>query len=207
MKTVLNVVKIACLAALTVLFFACEGPEGPIGPAGPAGPQGEQGAQGAQGEQGAQGDKGDQGDPGPQGPQGEEGNANVKSYTYSISGTDWSAFSGITKTANLTVPAIDQDIVDNGAVHVYWGTGGGYRALPFTFLVSTGGLRSLFYLYTAGNVELEYKEQGISGGPSTFTYNGTFKVVVVEGKAGKNSPDINWDSYEEVAKFYGFSLK
>jgi hypothetical protein len=211
MKTVLNLVKVIFIASLTMVFLSCEGPEGPIGPQGPQGEQGVQGIpgddgpEGPQGAQGPQGPQGPQGDVGPQGPQGPEGNANVKSYTFTVNNSDWSAVSGITRTADLALAAITQGIVDDGAVHVYWETNGGYRALPFVFLVTSGGMRSLYYEYTVGNIELIYKEQDLTS-PGTFTYNGTYKVVVVEGTAGKNAPEIDWDSYEEVAMYYGFSL-
>ena len=208
MKTFMNFFKVTFIAALTVIFFSCEGPLGPEGPIGPQGPQGELGVQGEKGDQGdtgAQGDKGDKGDTGAQGPQGEEGNANVKSFTFQIASTDYvtNPTNSSWEEVDLAVSDITQDIVDNGSVHTYISfNADGYRSLPFTFITNDGITRSVFDMHRVGFVKI--RSLATDGLP--VKYQGTFKVVVIEGRAGKMDAGINWDSYEEVAKYYGFSL-
>lgn len=191
MKTFLNVLKISFITVLAVFFMGCEGPEGPRGPSGADGTDGTNGATGAPGQDGQNGQNG------------EDGNANVKSYTFSVDADDWTDPTGAANQNEFTlqVPAITQDIVDNGAVHMYLPDSGGWRAMPFTFISSSNSddVRSLIYIHRVGEILCR---QYLSDAAPNFTYVGPFKVIVVAGEAGKKAPDLDWSNYEEVAAYY-----
>ena len=116
---------ILVVAALALMFGACEGPEGPAGltgTAGAAGAQGQQGAQGTQGSTGAdgtQGGDGDQGAAGPQGDQGEQGTTGqegpqgpagvtIITQTGQLSGSDYLGLYFYFQNANISDSSVVQ---------------------------------------------------------------------------------------------------
>ena len=167
---------------------ACEGPEGPIGPQGDPGPQGPAGVTGAQGP------------PGSQGPNGADGNANVRSFIIPVSAADYADNPSTPdwKEVTLSVPAITQSVVDNGMVAVYLSFAEGWRALPFTFNAGSE-TTSIFHFHSLGQVLL----RATSNDGDPIKYAGNFKIVVVDGFAGKNMPELNWEDYEEIAAYFG----
>ncbi|MEM7368986.1 MAG: hypothetical protein AAF587_10345 [Bacteroidota bacterium] len=202
MKTFHFSVKLLLIALFAALFSltSCEGPEGPIGPQGPEGPAGQAGATGPAGADGADGATGATGATGQQGASGQNGNANVKSYTFTVGNSDYSADNKVT----LDVPAITQDIVDNGVVLVYWQSSDGWRLLPFTFITSSGlTTRTLMSNYSLAQVVLQLRTIPVD---NTFKYTGTFRIVVIEGNAGKKGYDVDFSDYEAVINYFGLSL-
>jgi hypothetical protein len=121
-KLIIKYLSIIVIAMLLIVVTGCEGPEGPTGPEGPQGEQGPAGPLGPAGEDGEDG---------------EDGNANV---IYS----DWIALSTLSAPADTTVlsrnytrwhiPAeqLSQEIIDGGAVLVYFRLLGMITQLPYT---------------------------------------------------------------------------
>lgn len=187
--------------SLLVALTACEPVEGPVGP---------QGAPGEQGPQGIQGPQGPQGEQGPAGQDGQDGNVDVKSYSFQISSADY--VEGSTGSAEYfevakQMPAITQDVADNGLVMVYYKHSiDGWRALPFTFHYSTGSSAgkstSLMFFFDVGMLTI----RAWATDTDPLKYSGTFRAVIAPGTAGKNTPYINWLDYYEVAEYYGLSL-
>jgi hypothetical protein len=146
---------------LLVMGAACSGKDGAAGPAGPTGPTGAQGPAGTAGAAGTNGTNGINGT------DGADGNANVRSTV--VSNVTLSA-GGLTL---ISVPAITDDIVDNGAVLVYVrlvGFGGYWDALPV--YSGAGGVLIRVSHITTGQVWLH---------TSSVTANRDVRVVTIAG--------------------------
>ena len=83
------------------------------------------------------------GDVGPAGQNGKDGNANVASQEFVIGPSDWTAFgtfgqAGFGYATSIAVPYITQDILDQGAIMVYYRSinTSNYTALPFTIPIN-----------------------------------------------------------------------
>ena len=146
------------------------GPEGPVGPAGPDGPQGP------------------------------IGNANVDTYTYILS--NWTEFGtagtpGQGYFATASVPEITSNIMNTGVVLAYIDNGAGaWFALPYTYIYATW-TRQWLYAYKLGSIEFQKQDDdGFTLDPGTQT----FKVVIMDGSAKKDNPDIDYTNYIEVAE-------
>ncbi|HAL80833.1 MAG TPA: hypothetical protein DCO83_00230 [Mucilaginibacter sp.] len=122
----------------------------------------------------------------PQGHRGRAGDAIVSSYlltgiTVAVTGT------------TLSVPAIDQSVVDEGLVIVYFsntGTTGPWYSLPFT----NGGVTISMVSFGVGAVTLT----------STTQQTGLdFRVVVIPGtsvtKLNVTNPNLNFRNFTAVA--------
>lgn len=166
------------------------GAQGPAGPGGPQGAQGATGATGATGAQGAQGQMGATGPAGPQGPVGATGPAgpDTAAQTFILQNRGVVAV-GLTTFA---VPAITQNIVDNGAVLVFvrnTGTTTTWFPLPY----SSTGLTISFVDYRVGFIDLQAN--------FTQTNGFDFKVVVISGSAATflSVRHVNLNNYNQVA--------
>ncbi len=180
-----------CLLGLGIFAFTACTKEGPVGPQGP---QGAQGAQGAQGNAGT---------PGAQGPQGPQGNANVYSKTIALASITWTptALYGTNYlTTSFSIPEIDADIVNNGAVLVYGGFNYAepWTALPLTYLEGT---KTSYWAFGVkiGGVTIRYSN-------SANTTPGTpaipFKVVLIRGNALGRMAGVDFRNYEEVKRVF-----
>jgi hypothetical protein len=181
------------------------GPQGPAGATGPQGATGATGATGPQGPAGATGQTGATGPAGPQGPQGpagpagqngapgqngQDGNANVQNFLLLNKSV---TLTGLTR---LSIPAITQDVVDQGLVLVYFrvtGSGNVYYALPYSendraLSVSNFGV---------GYVDVK----------ANFTASGLdFRVVVIKGTSittlSFTHPGLNVRNFNQVASTF-----
>lgn len=176
---------ISGLGAIILMLglLACEGP---------AGPQGSQGPQGQEG---------------PQGEQGPEGTANV---IYS----DWIQLSDLSSPADTTVisrnytryqipaPELTQEIIDNGAILVYYKLLGMTTQLPFT-LAGIGSSEDLLVTYapfTPGRITI--LSQLLDNTPLTLNSNTQFRYILIPGgtPAKKALPDFS--NYLETVKYF-----
>lgn len=163
------------------------GATGATGTGGPQGPTGATGATGATGPQGPAGPTGATGETGAQGPQGADGNANVQSFLLTNRSV---ALTGFT---TFSIPAITQEIVDQGLVLVYFrisGSGTGYFSLPYNEAGNTLAVSS----YRAGSLDVK----------ANFTANNLdFRIVVISGTGltnlGTVHPGLNLKDYTQVA--------
>ena len=166
------------IGLFTILLFNGCKKEGPIGPAGPQGSQGIPGETGATGATGAQ------------------GNANVVSGTVTI--TNW-IFSSPSYYADISYPAITQEIVDKGAVLVYVSNGGGgYSQLPVTVYPNTTYSKSFECVHALGALRIYVTDSDhITVNPGTQT----FKIVVIG--SGMKIKHLDYTDFELVKKAYG----
>lgn len=105
-----------------------QGISGPAGPAGPAGQDGEAlGVPGPRGEQGRPGADGEDGATGPKGENGEDGNANVRAFTYDLTGSSGDKI-------DQRVSELTQEVLKNDVVLGYIKRGSAYYPIPTTNL-------------------------------------------------------------------------
>lgn len=168
-------------------LLGCEGPEGPTGPAGTQGPQGEQG---------------------PQGPEGSPGTANV---IYS----DWFAIGDVSTPADTTLisrnytryhiqaPELTQEIIDNGAVLVYYKLLGQITPLPFT-IAGLGSDEDKLITYAPFEPgRLTILSQELDNTAWSINLDTQFRYVFIPGgiPAKAKMPDLN--NYYDVMDYFG----
>ncbi|WNJ16953.1 hypothetical protein [Pontibacter sp. G13] len=144
---------------------------------------------------------------GPQGPPGLDGNFNVFSIYYNLQENDWiergtAGAPGFFLEVELDVPEIDQIVVDDGIVLVY------YRAqasdpwifLPYTFIGADNPnfIEVFDFIYGDGFVNM--KSQGDDF--NATRYSGTVRVIVADG-IPINKQAIDYSNYEETVAFLG----
>jgi len=153
--------------------------------------------------EGPQGPPGKDGINGLNGQDGQDGNANVKTTVFQVTPSDWTQTSSdIYYLKYLSI--ITNDIVDNGAVLVYWKStnSNSYQALPMTWPSSNTKIYRYWYSSTLLEVEIVQADGTTPTLPST-TY--TYKVVAIEGDYASRPLPINIKNYSEVKKY--FNLK
>lgn len=155
---------------------------------------------------------GKDGSPGAAGPQGPSGNANVNSSTFIVSATQWqtNGTSGIDyeKYVDLNDPYITQDILDNGAVLVYWVTSTGINVqLPYQNVYPAGSTPFIYQPIAAvgvATVEAYYTDW------TSFNFNASsqikFKVVTIDGSLRVTHPEINWKDPQSIVKGLNLQL-
>ena len=172
------------------------GPTGPAGPQGATGPAGANGATGATGPAGPTGATGPAGAngatgaTGPAGKDGKDGNANVQSFLLTNKSVTLTGFT------TLSVPAITDDIVNQGLVLVYFrvsGSNTGYYALPYNELDRSISVSN----FGVGYVDIK----------ANFTGSGLdFKVVIISGtslsKLSFTHPGLNTRNFNQVASAF-----
>lgn len=165
--------------ALALLMAACEGPVGPPGPPGFDGLDGRDGR---------------------------DGNFNVFSINYEILETDWLDIGtpgepGFFRVVDLSVPEINDDIVDNGMVLAYYRAQDGdpWIALPLTFIFHDPEIVEVFdFVYQRELVTLQSSASDRGGTP----YAGIVRIIVAEGiPILKREIDIS--NYQEVVETLG----
>ena len=144
---------------------------------------------------------------GPQGPKGATGNANVNTYTYNVYYSDWLA-SSKDLYVNLSANFITQDINDNGTVLVYISNGSnGWLALPQIEYTASNYFTRYSAVYYVGGVTI-WKTDSDGNQTSTPTGTSTFKIVAIQGYAGKKSnipTGLNTNNYNDVKRYYCLS--
>ena len=155
---------------------------------------------------------GQDGAPGAQGPQGPAGNANVHSSTFVVTASQWqtsgTAGTDYEKYVDLNDPYITQDILDNGAVLVYWVTSSGINVqLPYQNVYPAGSTPFIYQpsaTLGVATVEAYYTDW------SAFNFNASsqikFKVVTIDGSLRMAHPEINWKDPESIVKGLNLQL-
>jgi len=165
---------------------------------GPKGPKGDQGAQGPQGP------KGDQG------PQGKPGTANVI-YSDWIQPSSWSKgddFGDMYRYFIIEADSLTQDVLDQGAVRVYWDPAGSDRIYPLPSPKdgAPGNAFSYYYKLKVDTVRIEYYDpDNPSTVPYAITTDNRFRYVIIPGgqAAGTSAPkveELKNMSYKELKK-------
>jgi hypothetical protein len=172
MNSVRNALRLIPALLLCLTLSACEGPVGPSGedgapgPVGPAGPTGPAGPQGEEGPAGEHGEQGPQGEPGP----------GVTVTQLTVSSSDFS--NSDVETAFYDVPAITQEIHDEGLVLGFIdisGTGNTWYALPFT-LATQGNVANVGYVYRVGDFIVQLTNEADIR--IAFLFNGNLLKVI-----------------------------
>lgn len=133
-----------------------------------------------------------------QGPKGDPGNANVTSYTITVSPNDW-YWDNTSWRFDVRYEAITSDITDRGAVLVYMDDGETWRQIPMTFYYSQNG-----NLYSS-SLEVSTYDNGLSifWTESDFyeeyrPQQHRFKIVVIAASYYNARPDVDYGNYETV---------
>ncbi|MEL6676435.1 MAG: hypothetical protein AAFR61_29775 [Bacteroidota bacterium] len=143
---------------------------------------------------------------GPQGPAGQDGNANIWSITYSALESDWydvgtPGTEGYFLALDLDVPEIDQLVVNNGLVLVYYrpDTQSPWFALPYTVINHNPEyIEKLDMTYDLGFVGLQSKATDLNATP----FAGDFRVIVADAfPVGKTTLDFS--NYEVITDLLG----
>jgi hypothetical protein len=145
--------------------------------------------------------KGEQGDAGPAGPagqngqNGQDGNANVKTYTTTVSSSNWVEIQDDWSEAQISVPIITSDIANNGLVMVYMQSGGVWNAWPFT-VAFVSYTEAFSYEFVTGSVTL----RDISNDNIPIEPTGPLRVIAATADGMVRYKDLDWYNYEAVAQ-------
>ena len=155
--------------------------------------------------EGPQGPKGDTGDQGPQGPAGTSG---INELIYQIQPSEWTGpwdngSGGTVYDADINVSFITQDIVDYGAVLVYWkryyDSGYSYYALPVPVVLNDNSTRLTSFEYWANNVRIHIQNTD----NNTHGYGAqTYKIVAIDGARLSTNPGVDLSDYALVSKVF-----
>lgn len=153
---------------------------------------------------------GETGPTGATGAAGADGNANVKSYKFTVTNSQWNILATTSWQYVYNCSAITQDILDNGMVMVYWDANNltvayptNYVPTPITpYQINSRQLTSSFQLNALGNGTVTVGIYDNSGVAIPAQSDTKFKVVVVDGTARKANPGMNWSNYNEVKQAF-----
>jgi len=144
---------------------------------------------------------------GKEGPMGPTGNANVVSAQYEVKSSDWSGdINGY--NATLPVPEITSDIVNNGAVLVYYlkldlnNNISAFNLLPYTYVDNTS-IEYMDYDASLGQIVISFKwvDNGINNTSAPTTMD--FKVVIIQGMSLTAIKEkVNITNYNAVASYF-----
>ena len=134
---------------------------------------------------------------GPRGPQGPAGNANVFTLNFDFLLAD-AAINGGVASVQYDVVDINTNVVDEGAVLLFFRDQDTWTAMPYTFFAPDGSAVSFGFGYEVGFLEVFYETAQVN--PATLP-DREMKAVIIDGFfAGKSGVDLT--SWEEVAAFY-----
>jgi Collagen triple helix repeat (20 copies) len=229
------------LMASAILFSACKGDTGAVGPQGIQGPVGAQGAQGIIGPTGPVGAQGIQGIPGPIGPQGPTGqNAQVvysswiqTPAAFGTTPTTWRDTAlpliGVVARAILSAPSLNQSILEQGMIMVYWRasttgtapnlTATGIQPLPYNTVATVGALGTIELqgnYYSALNKIFVYFRNLTSpntAGNVVALLNSNYRYILIPGlvsggrftsgpAAGYTTEQVKAMSYEQIKTLF-----
>ena len=135
---------------------------------------------------------------GPRGPQGPPGNANVFTLNFDFLLGD-AAFNDGVASVQYDVPDITANVVDEGAVLLFFRDQGTWTAMPYTFYTPAGRSVSFGFGYEVGFLEVFYESPNAT--LSTLP-DREMKAVIIDGFfAGKAGIDLT--DYEAVARHFG----
>lgn len=173
---------IAMCVIVTVLSCSKTGPEGPAG---------------------AKGDKGDKGDTGAKGP---TGTANViySNWIYAANFVDSIVDNSQVKVGHLYAPGISADILNSGAVLVYFNYGAGVFALPYT---SYAGGKASTVNFTPGLKKIIITRFTLDNSNSIpLSTVIQYRYILIPGGVAGRQRDayagLDWNNYEQVKAFF-----
>lgn len=118
----------------------------------------------------------------------------VQAFTVTIS--SWS-YSDPVYYADISWAAITQEVIDGGAVLVYYQTGSStYSQLPLTFYQSPTYSTTLEVVSYVGGVRVLWYDSDLTQ-PLTPPA-ATFKIVVLTPAAKASYPDMDWSDYRKA---------
>ncbi len=143
--------------------------------------------------------EGPAGPAGTNGTNGKDGNANVKSQSYFITGSEWTYASGEATLTKL-MPQITADIIANGVVMVYAKPAGSatWDAMPTSYADPSGVVLSLGYSIDTGKLNLYWSWNSAVQLSASVIGNNDFRVVVISGSALARHPEVNVRDYKQV---------
>ena len=178
---------------LTIIFcfiilitIGCEGPTGPQGP------QGEQGIQGSTGSQGP------------------AGTANVI-YSEWIAVSEFSSSTDISllgrnyRAYPMPAPELTQEIIDSGAILVYYKLQGMITQLPLTLTGLFGQPDLLITYATLTPGEITILAQRADNTASNLNTNTEFRYILIPGGTPANQSPPDFSNYIETMEFYGIT--
>lgn len=142
----------------------------------------------------------EEGPAGPTGPAGKDGNANVRSSTIFISGSEWTTSTGeafVTKQ----VAEITSEIVDNGVVMVYMKTDNAWEALPSTYTSFLGEVFTFGYSIEPGKLNLKITSNMILTFTAANIGDNDFRIAVISAAARVQNPEMDIYDYSQVESF------
>lgn len=186
------------VTVLSLMFTACqkEGPAGPEGPPGAPGTPGTPGTPGNPGNPGPPGEKGPKGDPGPIGI---DGNANVTQYTFA--GNNFST----TTFKNFNVP-VRKDSAERSSWFLYL-VNSANNTYPMPGFGTSGASDYRAY-FTPSATQTIYTVNKVSGGGENYVSVRILRIyanTVVSGRQSAELPNIDFDDYYAVCKYYGLN--
>jgi len=134
---------------------------------------------------------------------GKNGNANVTSSTIVISGSQW-FYQAPSYLIDLSYSTITTDVINNGAVLIYYSANGtGFEQLPTTLYFFNNVSTTINAVASVGNVRLAYTDSDLTQPQLPFVM--TIKVVVIPSAQRLANPNIDYTNYYEVKG--AFNLK
>lgn len=141
---------------------------------------------------------------GPEGPPGPPGNANVFSLGFDFFVAD-AVFNGAVASVQYDVPDLNANVVDEGAVLMFFRDQRTWTAMPYTFGVESLDLPAVDYTisfgfgYEVGFLEVFYEASTDAVDLSQLP-DREMKLVVIDGfYYGKNAVDLtDWETVKEL---------
>ncbi len=129
--------------------------------------------------------------------------SDVSSQEFVIGPSDWTAFGtfgqpGYGYATTITATNITQDILDHGAVMVYYRpiNTSNYTALPCTIPINGNYSTTFLFIASAGYIQLKTLDSDTQTLiPADIMY---FKVVAIDGSQRIANPDLDLKDYEQV---------
>lgn len=128
------------------------------------------------------------GEDGALGPTGPSGNANVKSFQFTVSPSQWTDGGAGVIYFDQHSTLISQTIFDRGTLQVYYLVSYGvWATIPNGFVDAGGKQYSVNYAYGLGLVEVIMGSSNLTN--TQLRTTATFKVVIIEGTASLPKSD------------------
>ena len=156
------------IIAATLLFTGCA-KDGATGPKGPAGATGTPGT---------------------------NGTANISTTTLNVTSWIWNA-TLFESTATFTVTALTQNVIDKGAIMVYWTPAGMSEPLPYTHVLSPSLSKIVNFSFDVNAIVISQSNSDESNPNPLPT---TYRLVVIPPAMKK--PNVNMNDYNAVKAAY-----
>ncbi|MEM6646632.1 MAG: hypothetical protein AAF730_10300 [Bacteroidota bacterium] len=147
---------------------------------------------------------------GPQGPPGRDGVIDVFAVNFTFSMQD-AAINGNVASVQFDVQDITRNVVENGAVMLYFREQGTWTAMPYTYGVESPDLAAVDYTISLGFgyderlIEVFYEASTDAVDLSTQP-DLPMRAVIIDGFfAGKQGAPVDLTDYDAVADYYGLT--